>query len=204
MHRRTAPLIDIVRMEEKESKLKSFVQSVVEKSVGVEIASRRDDAVLLVARSPESPVAKAVAALAREGIIGQPVRAVFALAPRGEVPATVAQTLTVLSSDAMHVLIDARLFDAHEQLVLSETASWVGDCMRRDPMKRDAYECFAADCAKTASWARRSHERLWELSEAMQTHAFAETACLRAELVAASGAQTDNDASADPASGSSG
>jgi hypothetical protein len=34
-------------------------------------------------------------------------------------------------------------------------------------MKRDAYECYAADCSKTAGWARRSFERLWETCEPM-------------------------------------
>ncbi len=33
---------------------------------------------------------------------------------------------------------DRRLFDAHEQLVLSAKDTWTGDCMRRDPTKRDS------------------------------------------------------------------
>ena len=53
----------------------------------------------------------------------------------------------------------------HEQLVLGPAASWVGDCMRRDPMKRDAYECYAADCSKTAGWARTSFDRFWNICE---------------------------------------
>lgn len=203
MHRRTAPLIDIVRMEEKEAKLKSFIQSVVEKSITTEIESQKDCAVFVLARSPESPVAKAVAALAREGVIERPIHVIFAIAPRGEVPASVAETMSALSADVVRVMSDPRLFDAHEQLVLSATASWVGDCMRRDPMKRDAYECFAADCAKTSGWARRSHERLWALAEAIQTDAFAVASTMPADLAAAGVAQPENDASADPATGAS-
>ncbi|MEQ1576200.1 MAG: hypothetical protein ABL894_00975, partial [Hyphomicrobium sp.] len=56
---------------------------------------------------------------------------------------------------------DARLLDAHEQLILGPSSVWVGDCMRRDPAKRDAYECYASDSAETAVWAKRSFDRVW-------------------------------------------
>jgi hypothetical protein len=56
---------------------------------------------------------------------------------------------------------DPRLLAAHEQLSLSATYTWVGDCMRREPGKRDALEHYAANCAKTAAHAARSFENLW-------------------------------------------
>ena len=56
---------------------------------------------------------------------------------------------------------DARLLDAHEQLILGPSSVWVGDCMRRDPAKRDAYECYARDSVETAVWAKRSFDRVW-------------------------------------------
>ena len=56
---------------------------------------------------------------------------------------------------------DPRLLAAHEQLTLTATCTWVGDCMRRDPGKRDALERFAANCTQTGAHAIRSFESLW-------------------------------------------
>ncbi len=56
---------------------------------------------------------------------------------------------------------DPRLLAAHEQLSLSPTCTWVGDCMRREPGKRDALERYAANCAQTGAHASRSFESLW-------------------------------------------
>jgi len=58
-----------------------------------------------------------------------------------------------------------RLLDAHEELVVGPLTSWTGDCMRRDPNKRDAYESFNSGCAEAAGWARISFDRLWQASE---------------------------------------
>jgi hypothetical protein len=53
---------------------------------------------------------------------------------------------------------------AHEQLVLAPDRAWIGDSMRREPSKRDAYESFAAGCAETATNAARSFEKIWRAS----------------------------------------
>ena len=58
-----------------------------------------------------------------------------------------------------------RFLDAHEQLVIGESASWTGDCMRRDPEKRDAYQSFNSNCLEATGWARISFERLWGSAE---------------------------------------
>ncbi len=173
MNRRSSPFIDIVRMEDKEAKLKAFIQTVVEQAAAKgDVAS--GEAILLIARSVESPVAKAVASLVREGVIANPIKPILAIVPRQEAEQAACDTFNTLVADhGGRVIRDARLFDAHEQIVLGQSASWVGDCMRRDPMKRDAYECFAADCTKTAGWARTSHERLWNHCEPMPEIVFA-------------------------------
>ena len=168
MSRKIAPFIDIVRLEDKETKLKSFVRTIVEQSTTACESSEQPRAVLLIARSIESPVAKAVAALVREGTITAPVKLILAILPRHEQPEGegASETLSILlGASGGRMIRDIRLFDAHEQLVLGQAASWVGDCMRRDPMKRDAYECYASDCSKTAGWARTSFERLWNNCE---------------------------------------
>lgn len=167
MNRRSAPFIDIVRMEDKETKLKAFIRTVVEQAAA-KGEPTSGEAILLIARSVDSPVAKAVAALVREGVIALPIKPILAIVPRPDAEQAACDTFNTLVADrGGRIIRDVRLFDAHEQLVLGHAASWVGDCMRRDPMKRDAYECFAADCGNTAGWARTSHERLWNKCEPM-------------------------------------
>ena len=166
MSRKIAPLIDIVRLEDKETKLKAFISTVLEQNMSQAGTVTCENAVLLVVRSVESPVAKAVAALVQEGTITGPVKSIIAIVPREPNEDGQDETLITLAREhGGRILRDIRLFDAHEQIVLGNAASWVGDCMRRDPMKRDAYECYAADCGKTAGWARTSFERLWAISE---------------------------------------
>jgi hypothetical protein len=114
---------------------------------------------LLVARSFESPVAQALRGHAvRMASMGIRVRAIFS-----EVDAVNPAHMTApfsLPSECRHAR-DPRLLAAHEQLTLSATCTWIGDCMRRDPGKRDAFERYAADCAETGAHASRSFESLW-------------------------------------------
>lgn len=186
MSRNIGPFIDIVRLEDKEAKLKAFIRTVVEQSQSPAGSRGADQSVLLIARSVDSPVARAVAALVREGTITVPVKSVLALVPRENPDGAVGETISALAGGSgVRVVRDVRLFDAHEQLVLGPASSWIGDCMRCDPMKRDAYECYAADCSKTAGWARTSFERLWAVceplpEEAITSSAIVETACVAA------------------------
>ncbi len=161
MSRTNAPHMDIVKLEDKEDKLRTFI---AEHAVALAQASKSaiaQDEILVIARSRQSPVAQAIAALVRDGQIAQPIRAIFAMKTH---------TDTAAGDDGFATRMlahDLRLLDAHEQLVIGSKTSWIGDCMRRDPNKRDAYECFAADCGVTAGWARTSFERLWAASIAV-------------------------------------
>jgi len=116
---------------------------------------------LLIARSPESPVALALrehaAGLAKSGIR---IRAIFGEAELGHGAATIAAAPFALPSEC-RIARDPRLLAAHEQLVLAPDCAWIGDSMRREPSKRDAYENFAAGCAETATNATRSFEKIW-------------------------------------------
>jgi len=116
---------------------------------------------LLIARSPESPVALALreraAALAKSGIR---VRAIFGEVELGQSAANVAAPPFALPSEC-RIARDSRLLAAHEQLVLAPDRCWTGDSMRREPAKRDAYENFAPGCAETATHAARSFEKMW-------------------------------------------
>lgn len=122
------------------------------------------DAYLVIARSPDSPVAQALrthtATLSQMGIR---VRAIFSEIEPGRAAAAV-RSAPFDSPSECRIARDQRLLAAHEQLVLSADRTWIGDCMRREPTKRDTYERFAVNCAETATHAVRSFERLWRIA----------------------------------------
>jgi hypothetical protein len=103
--------------------------------------------ITLVARSSESPIAQAVvlagADLAAAGIR---VRVVFT-AVGGDAWTDANSTLPFARD--IRWAKNPRYIDAHEQLVLGAKATWIGDCMRRDPAKRDAFDQAKTNC----SWA---------------------------------------------------
>jgi hypothetical protein len=160
------PRIDVVKREEKEAKIKQFIKACVER-YGADGQGRAGRLTcLLVARSAESPVAKAVFALGAEiGGNNLALRVIFATLGTAET-ASIAEACTAPDLDLqLRWARDLRLMEAHEQLVVFPGASWMGDCMRRDPAKGDAYECFAIDCRETAHLASIYFERLWDASE---------------------------------------
>ncbi len=61
---------------------------------------------------------------------------------------------------------DVRLLDGHEQLAIGDRSAWIGDCMRREPLKRDAYESIAGTAPETAALAHRSFDRVWAFAGA--------------------------------------
>ncbi len=141
----------IIRHQDKEQRLREFIGGACVAARSRQRACWRHEPVLLIARSIGSPVSRALLAKAREGILDRPVLAVLTCFEGEDVPATW----------IIRRINDARFVEAHEQLVLSATASWIGDCMRRDPSKRDAYENFVEDCPASSDWARRSFNRVW-------------------------------------------
>ena len=126
------------------------------------------DTYLVIARSPDSPVIQALRThTATLGQLGIRVRAIFSEVEQGRA-ATVVRTAPFDGASECRVARDPRLLAAHEQLVLSSDCSWTGDCMRREPTKRDAYECFSPSCAETATIAARSFERLWRIASPVE------------------------------------
>ena len=67
---------------------------------------------------------------------------------------------------------DIRLLDAHEQLVLDAATAWVGDCMRRDPSRRDTYE-FYSNCPVTARHAVCSFAQMWRTANSVGSRTLA-------------------------------
>ena len=160
MNSTVPPHVLVVRKEDKEQALKDFIS--------LDISARKCQATgqansyLLVVQSLASPVAKALAALSPEiARSGVTVRAILTRREPGFITNDSLASPLLAVAGGWRLLSDIRMLDAHEMLVLGNASAWIGDCMRRDPSKRDAFERFSHDCALTATWARMSFERLW-------------------------------------------
>jgi hypothetical protein len=155
-------------ISEKVAKLSAFIASDIETRTARGLLAA-GGCYLLIARSPESPVALALrdhaAVLPRTGIR---IRSVFSEVEPGLGAAVLAAAPFALPSEC-RIARDPRLLAAHEQLVLSPDRTWIGDCMRREPTKRDAYERFASSCVETAALASRSFERMWRAALPVRT-----------------------------------
>lgn len=113
--------------------------------------------VLVVARSAQSPVLRALHTVVRDGVIpGIEARIVVADEDAGAVAGDAGELACVV-----RIANNPRLLDAHEQLVVGD-ATWYGDSMRRDPMKRDAFECFVANDLLATRRARAMFDTLWQ------------------------------------------
>jgi len=166
MSRQIAPQSRLVKREEKETKLKAFILQHLEERRGQGPADATEMSCLLIARSAESPVAKTVLSMgASSDLKGFTVRAIFANLGTAET-ARIAEACLV-SDWALQIrwARDLRLLEAHEQLVIGSATSWTGDCMRREPMSRDACETYAAGCPETAQRVALFFERIWQASE---------------------------------------
>ena len=114
----------------------------------------------------ESPVVKAIAAQAAEIVAaGYSVRMIVAQTDADAMPRGWALSDAVEVDCEVRWARKPRLIEAHEQLVLGPQTCWIGDSMRREPAKCDAYETYIDDCPKTAASAMVSFERLWQTSE---------------------------------------
>jgi hypothetical protein len=162
----------VSRHEDKEQRLKQFVHH------HLRMASDRAHQLLVVARSLDSPVVKAIVGLEQAiTAVGGSVRLILAQVDDE------AQCLAGSAMRCKHEIRWARhprLIEAHEQLVLGPQTCWIGDCMRRDPAKCDAFENYVEDCGEAAGCAAVSFERLWFASAPL--HGAAPTAATAALL----------------------
>jgi hypothetical protein len=124
----------------------------------------------LIVRSAASPAARALLAAITE-CESLAVR-LQVLVCRAEPIEQMAQWLEVAArNDGADPFVCLRkachpaLIDAHEQLVLGTTFSWQGDCMRRDPETRDAFETFECFNSEAARRVDRTFQALWPKGE---------------------------------------
>jgi len=155
-----SPRLLQVGREDKEAQLKSFAAAGL---AGCTPKAGKDKGglVTVVARAPDSPVIRALEELAaelRSGGVG--VRAIL-MDLDGIAGDSRKAGFLEMTGVEIRLLHDIRFAAAHEQLQLGPSMVWVGDCMRRDPAKRDAFEIFYADNAAAARHAEISFNRLW-------------------------------------------
>lgn len=157
----------VVQKEEKESRLKEFIARDLEarRLLG---GAAEGTVYRLVALSAESPVAIALAHYAAEAAeLGIRIEAVFLRRASAKVDGK------GIAKGDCRFLVDQRFLDAHEQLILGDKAAWVGDCMRRDPAKRDAFESYSEGCASSARLATRAFLRITKRTVSGQGSTFA-------------------------------
>lgn len=171
----TPPRMHVVRKEEKETRLTAFVAELISTAATSDLSG---SGVTVLARSFDSPVLK-VLAMHADAIrsAGLKMRAIVVMAEGAN-----AEVSALLAGIPVRRSCDVRLLDAHEQLGFGDRAAWIGDCMRREPTKRDAYEIYSADCAETAAVAHISFDRVWSFAGSGQADAIA--AALEAAVVA--------------------
>jgi hypothetical protein len=178
----------ITRRREKEMRLGAFIAQglqnlAAERQTTEPLAELvgLEHAILVIARSPQSPVLKSIAALAREIAASRcTVRAILAKSERGGLAdAFIAVQAAGLDCE-VRLVRNPRLIEAHEQLVLGNRACWTGDTMRRDPATCDAYETFVEDSPEMAAAARLTFERLWQDGEPLPQPAPVAAAALAA------------------------
>ena len=159
MRLRPPLLVSVTRHEEKEHKLQEFICQHLH---GLEHAANAHPAnhLLIIARSLASPIVKAVAGLTHEiAACGRSARMILAHIDGEPQPEDWGRAITF--SHEIRWARHPRLIEAHEQLVLGPQTCWIGDCMRRDPAKCDAYESYVEGCGEAAGCAAVSFERLW-------------------------------------------
>lgn len=161
----TRPSMEVVTRDQKQARLEAFFRTHVEQRQARAGFASPPRPWRVVARSADSPVISALAVVAND-YVGETLY-IMALMAGGQ--PTAGQTCLFASFGRNHTIevrrtIDARLIDAHEMLVLSSRTCWIGDSMRRDPLQRDSYECYAADCETIGRLSSISFDRLWAAS----------------------------------------
>jgi hypothetical protein len=174
------PHLIMATRTDKEARLKHFIAEGLaqrpEGSVGTE-------PITIVARNPDSPAARALCAALSESDLRVGARVIF-----GETNSDdrTSASLLDVSGCEFRVLGDPRFGAAHEQIVAGLNV-WTGDCLRRDPNKRDAFEIYHTKDAAIRLFAVTSFTRMWQSARPLKMLKAADVA---PEIIAAG--QTDD------------
>lgn len=161
------PRIVVSSREDKLTKLQDFITQ--------DLSSRRETPAqdfahtyTLIARAPDSPVARALQAVAADIGAANISICVVLLEMEPMAEDAIPASMLDLSAAEVRLLMDQRFASAHEQLWLGEGRVWIGDCMRRDPAKRDAFEIFHIGDVKAATHASTSFAKVWAAAKPMK------------------------------------
>lgn len=136
--------------------------------------------VTLIARSPASPPAQALAMnLARFQPLTIEVRIIFAQIAPASAMNTISQALSTACRHSPEAIIrwarNRALLDAHERLTLGSTLCWTGDSMRRSEDSRSAIDRVDDGTPDIIAGACASFLALWGASEPLPAALFART-----------------------------
>lgn len=163
MRAKTPPFKPFETKEERETNIRAFIREALDES-----AEGRIDAIAVVARSPSSPVMAALLSLSDE-LAERRIGATIVLA--GGATAAEDETWSLsFSARFVHEIrltANPRILDAHEQLIVGDAAVWFGDCMRRDPDKRDSYSSAIPADAAVARGCRFTFQALWRCAQSI-------------------------------------
>lgn len=147
---------------DKETRLKDFI---VESLTALAEGPGGNGSITMLVRSVDSPAARALAAaLAELPLLPLDIRVILADTRIEDA------TLPSLRDNAgieFRLLTDPRFGASHEQLVVGRTHAWIGDCLRRDPNKRDAFELYHKADPVARKCAAVSFENLWSRAKTL-------------------------------------
>ena len=167
MRAKSPPFKPFETKEERESSIKAFITNALDDSL-----RGRGDAIALLARSPSSPVVAALLALSDE-LAERRIGAAIVLA--GGATAAEDETWSLsFSAKFIHEIrltSNPRILDGHEQLIVGDQSVWYGDCMRRDPTKRDALASFLPNDTGAVRASRFAFGSLWTRAQSIYRNA---------------------------------
>lgn len=193
MRAKTPPFRPFETKEERETTIKTFIREALD-----DATTGREDAIALLARSPSSPVVAALLAVSDE-LAERRIGAAIVLA--GGATAAEDETWSLsFSAKFIHEIrltSNPRLLEGHEQLIVGDRSVWYGDCMRRDPEKRDAFASFLNDDPAAARASRFAFCQLWRGAQSIYRNAALSSLVVTSST--AGGTQTLSAVSASPA-----
>ncbi|HWV82464.1 MAG TPA: hypothetical protein VNZ50_13620 [Hyphomicrobiaceae bacterium] len=176
-------------LEAREQRLMAFTADGIERLSEAGTYAGRGT-ILAVARSVDSPAARALIAL--RSVLADHRVTVRLVIAEDDAPLEpfIGDSTGQSAGSAFEVRIarDHRLRDAHEQLIVGRASVWFGDSLRRDIHRRDLFEQFLADVPEVARAAAHAFEQLWLRTE--PCHAL--PALAADSLTAAPGRKTGN------------
>jgi hypothetical protein len=162
---------------DKETRLKDFI---AESLLVLAEDTNVPGTVTMIAANAESPAARALYAALLETSSTADVRLIIADTRIEQAP----PSLRDIAGVECRLLADPRFGASHEQLVVGRTHVWIGDCLRRDPNKRDAFELYHKGDQVARKCANISFERLWARAKPL-TSASAKNPEIAPEIFAA-------------------